>query len=144
MSNKKISKALRCWSSLRLLRVRASVKRKLYYSYRFISEFSGNTIDESELDYFNNPNVESGSFTKSVITGIVSQTSTTKQHIDQLLCLLDDSTDYQATKSNLALQWVIMIVAILSFIVAGIALYRSSNPLEKETTPAYVDELSPT
>lgn len=120
--NKKISKAIRKAGSSKLLRVRASVEKQLYYSYRFMSEFSGESIDMGDTSSFRNPLIKDGSFTKSCLAGIAEHTSETKKQIDTILHLLDDSAEFQTAKSNMALQWFMMIVTVLSLVAAVIAL----------------------
>ena len=120
--NKKISKAIRKSGSAKLLKVRAKVEKKLYYSYRFLSEFSGESIDLNDASSFRNPMIKDDSLTNLNLSGIAKHTSETKEQIDTILHLLDDSAEYQTAKSNMALQWFMMIVTVLSLAVAVIAL----------------------
>ena len=120
--NKKISKAIRKSGSVKLLKVRAKVEKNLYYSYRFLSEFSGESIDMSDVSSFQNSIKKDGSATKSCLSGIADHILETKQQIDTILHLLDDSAEYQTEKANMALQWFMMVVTVLSLVVAVIAL----------------------
>lgn len=120
--NKKISKAIRKSGSAKLLKTRAKVEKKLYYSYRFISEFSGESIDMEDASAFRNSQMEDGSITELNLSSIAKQTLETKKQIDTILHLLDDSAEYQTAKSNMALQWFMMIITVLSLIVAVVAL----------------------
>lgn len=120
--NKKISKAIRKSGSAKLLKVRAKVEKKLYYSYRFMSEFSGESIDMRDTSSFRNSLIKDGSLTKANLNGIAEHTLETKEQIDTILHLLNDSAEYQTAKSNMALQWFMMIVTVLSLAVAVIAL----------------------
>lgn len=120
--NKEISKAIRKAGSTKLLKVRTKVEKKLYYGYRFMSEFSGESIDMEDVSAFRNSLIEDGSFTESCLSGITEHTLETKQQIDTMLRLLDDSAEYQSAKSNMDLQWFMMVVTVLSLIVAVIAL----------------------
>ncbi len=120
--NKKISRAIRKSGSTKLLKVRAEVEKKLYYGYRFMSEFSGESIDMSDVSSFQNSLVKDGSVTKSCLSGIADRILETKQQIDTILHLLNDSAEYQTEKSNMVLQWFMMVVTVLSLVVAVIAL----------------------
>lgn len=117
-----ISKAIRKSGSKKLLKVRAEVEKDLYYGYRFICEFSGESIDMRNVSSFRNSKMKDGSVTISCLSGIVDRILETKQQIDIILHLLNDSAEYQTEKSNMALQWVMMIVTVLSLVVAVIAL----------------------
>lgn len=120
--NKKISIAIRKAGSAKLLKVRAKVEKKLYYGYRFMSEFSGESIDMRDVSSFRNPMIKDGSLTESCLSRIAEHTSETKKQIDTILHLLDDSAEYQTAKSNMALQWFMMVVTVLSLVVAVVAL----------------------
>ena len=120
--NKKISKAIRKSGSAKLLKVRANVEKKLYYSYRFMSEFSGESIDLNDASSFRNPTIKDDSLTNLYLSGIADRILETKQQIDTILHLLNDSAEYQTEKSNMALQWFMMVVTVLSLVVAVIAL----------------------
>lgn len=120
--NKKISKAIRKSGSVKLLKVRANVEKKLYYGYRFMSEFSGESIDMSDVSRFRDPRIKDGLITNSCFSTIAKYTMETKEQIDTILHLLDDSAEYQAAKSNMVLQLLVMVVTVLSLVVAVIAL----------------------
>ena len=120
--NKKISRAIRKSGSTKLLKVRAAVEKNLYYGYRFMSEFSGESIDMGDVTSFQNSLIKDGSLTKSCLSGIADRILETKRQIDTILHLLNDSAEFQTEKSNMALQWFMMIVTVLSLAVAVIAL----------------------
>ena len=120
--NKEISKAIRKADSTKLLKVRTKVEKKLYYGYRFMSEFSGESIDMGDVLAFRNSLIKDGSFTESCLNGIAENIIETKKQIDVILHLLDDSAEYQTARSNWALQWFMMVVTVLSLIVAVITL----------------------
>lgn len=120
--NKKISKAIRKAKSTKLLRVRSLVEKKLYYSYRFLSEFSGESIDTDSFFRFRTPLLEHDSLTESCLSNIANDTADTKRQIDNILHLLDHSSEFHTTKSNLKLQWLMMIVTALSLFVAIFSL----------------------
>lgn len=120
--NKEISKAIRKAGSTKLLKVRTKVEMKLYYGYRFMSEFSGESIDMGDVLAFRNSLIKDGSFTESCLNGIAENIIETKKQIDVILHLLDDSAEYQTARSNWALQWFMMVVTVLSLIVAVITL----------------------
>lgn len=120
--NKWISKAIRKAGSIKLLKVRAAVEKNLYYSYRFMSEFTGEAIDMGDFPDFRNPMMKKGSFTESRLNRIADYISETKDQIDAILHLLDDSAEFRTAKSTLALQLFMMVITILSLIVAVIAM----------------------
>ena len=120
--NKKISRAIRKSGSTKLLKVRAAVEKNLYYGYRFMSEFSGESIDMGDVTSFQNSLIKDGSLTKSCLSGIADRILETKRQIDTILHLLNDSAEFQTEKSNMALQWFMMVVTVLSLVVAVIAL----------------------
>lgn len=123
ISNKTISKVIRNARTSSVLRVRVNVEKTLYYSYRFISEFSGETIDYDDVVEFKNERYKDGSITASCLKNISKSTTETKTQIDVLLNLLNDAADCVNTRSNMSLQWFMMAVTILSLIVAVIALF---------------------
>ncbi|HBW14090.1 MAG TPA: hypothetical protein DEF30_09765 [Proteiniclasticum sp.] len=121
--NRRISKAIRRAKTSQVLKVRVSVEKKLYYSYRFISEFTGDTIDHDDGMEFRSSFIKDGSTTSSCLKGIAKNTAETKKQIDNLLKILDDAAEYGSTKSNLSLQWFMMVVTVLSLIVAIAAIF---------------------
>lgn len=120
--NKKISKAIRKSNTSQLLKLRVKIKQKLYYIYRFMSEFTGETIDKSEIAVFHNQMLRNGSITANCFNSIVDSVSETKQKVDNLFSLLDDTAEYKTSKTNMKLQWLMMLVTILSLVIAVIAL----------------------
>ena len=118
LCNKKISKAIRNRKASRILKTRVDVEQKLYYSYRFISEFTGDTIDSSDADAFKNPHIQESSLVKYCLKEVSTQVKETKQQIDIILKNMNDAAEFITTKSNLSLQWFMMIVTILSLIIA--------------------------
>ena len=121
--NKEISKAIRKAKTSLVLKVRLSVEQKLYYSYRFISEFTGDTIDHDDVKEFRSHFHKDDSTTASYLKGISKSTVETKKQIDNLLKILDDAAEYGSTKSNLSLQWFMMVVTVLSLIVAMVTIF---------------------
>lgn len=121
--NKNISNAIHSLKILKILKVRVNLERKLYYSYRFISEFSGNTIDyrptKNFIGYMNKRN----SATESYLKNILKSTKTTKEKIDSILKILNDAADAGSEKSNIKIQWVMLVITLLSLIVAFISLF---------------------
>ena len=120
--NKIISKAIRKAKTSLILKVRVNVEQKLYYSYRFISEFTGDTIEQDDAKEFRSPFHKDSSITSSCLKGISKATAETKKQTDNLLKILDDAAEYGITNSNLRMQWVMMIVTVLSLIVAILAI----------------------
>ncbi len=120
--NKEISKAIRKSKSSKLLKVRNKVALKLYYLYRFLNEFSGETIDKSDITSFYNPVIKTETMTSSCFNGITKFIHETKNQINLLLKLLDNSIEYRTSKSNMRLQLLMAIITIISLIVAVLAL----------------------
>lgn len=116
--NKKISKAIRKAKTASVLKVRVAVERKLYYSYRFVSEFSGKSIDHDDAKAFRHQFYRKGSISSRSLDGISKHTKQSKKQIDNILKLLNDAAEYRSSESNIKLQWIMMIVTILSLIVA--------------------------
>ena len=84
--NKKISKVIRKAKTSSVLKVRVAVERKLYYGYRFISEFSGKSIDYGDVKAFRHQFYKKGSITSRSLEGISKRIKETKTQIDN--CLL--------------------------------------------------------
>lgn len=126
LCNKKISKAIRKSKSTKQLSVRSKVERELYYSYRFIGEFTGATIEHEDVKSFSNKIFNSGSISERTFHNITSSITNTKQQIDNLLCLLNDAAEFSSSKSNMAIQWFMVIITIMSLVVAIIALFERS------------------
>ena len=122
--NKKISKVIRKTKTSSVLKVRVAVERKLYYCYRFISEFSGKSIDRDDVKAFRHEFYKKGSVSSRSLEGISKRIKETKVRIDNILKLLNDAAEYRSSESNIKLQWIMMIVTILSLFVA---LYSIKN-----------------
>lgn len=120
--NKKISKAIRKTKNTTILKVRVDVDRKLYYSYRFINEFSGNTIERDEAKAFRHEFYKDGSVSSRCLNGVPKRVKKSKEQIDSILTLLNDAAEYRSSASNIRLQWVMMFVTILSLIIALISI----------------------
>lgn len=118
MCNKKISKVIRKAKTSSVLKVRVSVERKLYYCYRFISEFSGKSIDHDDAKAFRHQFYKKGSVSSRNLEGISKGINDTKVQIDNILKLLNDAAEYRSSESNIKLQWIMMIITILSLFVA--------------------------
>lgn len=116
--NKKISKAIRKAKTLSILKVRIAVERKLYYSYRFISEFSGKSIDIENADAFKHQFYKKGSSSLRRLEGVSKRINELKIQIDNILNLLNDAAEYRSSEYNIRLQWIMMIITILSLFVA--------------------------
>jgi hypothetical protein len=116
--NKKISKVIRKANTSSVLKVRVAVERKLYYCYRFISEFSGKSIDHDDAKAFRHQFYKKGSVSSKSLEGISKGIKETKTQIDNILKLLNDAAEYRSSESNIKLQWIMMIVTILSLFVA--------------------------
>lgn len=116
--NKKISKAIRKAKTSSVLKVRVAVERKLYYSYRFISEFSGKSIDHDDAKAFRHQFYKKGSVSSRSLEGVAKRTKESKQQIDNILKLLNDAAEYRSSESNIKLQWIMMVITFLSLIIA--------------------------
>lgn len=118
MCNKKISKVIRKTKTSSVLKVRVAVERKLYYCYRFISEFSGKSIDHDDAKAFRHQFFKKGSVSSRSLEGISERIKETKTQIDNILKLLNDAAEYRSSESNIKLQWIMMIVTVLSLFAA--------------------------
>lgn len=139
--NKKISKAICKSRASSILKTRVIVKRRLYYSYRFICEFTGDTIDYNEVKAFKNSFYKDSSFAAICLKGISKSTSETKMQIDTIIHILDDAAEYGSAKANWTLQLSMMIVTVLSLIVAVIALADFESTTLMATVKAIIDYL---
>lgn len=122
--NKQVSKAIRKAKTASILRARASVEQNLYYSYRFINEFTGNTIDLSDVKELCNPLYKGHkrSETEGHLKSISQITKNTKSQIDTLFKILNDAAEYGNSKLNLTLQRLMMVITFLSLIVAILSM----------------------
>ncbi len=123
--NRKISKAIRKAKTSSVLKVRVAVERKLYYSYRFISEFSGKSIDHDDVKAFRHQFYKKGSVSSRSLEGVSKRTKESKKQIDNILTLLNDAAEYRSGESNIKLRWIMMIVTILSLIIALFSINNS-------------------
>ncbi len=117
--NRKISGAIRHARTSGILRTRIKIERKLYYSYRFISEFSGETIDKSECDQFHCDFCKERSLMKQNFDGITKSVKDTKTNIDNLLKMLNDAAEYRSTSANISLQGFMIVITLLSLLIAA-------------------------
>ena len=122
LCNKWISKSIRKAKSSLLLKTRALVERKMYYSYRFMSEFSGKSIDYSDAGGFQNQFSKKGSITENTLKNVSKSIAITKAEIDHIIKLLNDAAEYESSKSNLKIQRWMMVITLLSIVVAILAL----------------------
>lgn len=116
--NKKISRVIRKAKTASVLKVRVAVERKLYFCYRFISEFSGKSIDYDDVEAFRNEFYQKDSISSKNLEGISKSIKETKLQIDNILKLLNDAAEYRSSESNIKLQWMMMTVTVLSLIAA--------------------------
>lgn len=120
--NKKISKAIRKAKPSKLLKVRSAVRRKLYYCYRFASEFTGDSVGFRVKTDFVNPESGASSIIEYDIKDITSKVSEMKQRIDNIVKLLDNAAEYESAKANMTLQWFMAFITLISLVVAALAL----------------------
>lgn len=128
--NKKISKEIRKGKSSRLLKVRTAVQKKLYYAYRFVSEFSGSTVEDNSFGDLRCPYKKQGSLSERMINNTPHLITETKQQIDSVLQLLSNAAEYESSKQNMRLQWLMFIFTVLAFVVAAIALASDWNTIK--------------
>ncbi len=136
--NKKISKAIRKAKTSSVLKVRVAVERKLYYSYRFISEFSGKSIDHDDAKAFRHQFYKKGSVSSRSLEGVSKRTKESKTQIDNILKLLNDAAEYRSSQSNIKLQWIMMIVTILSLVIA---LFSINNTTVENVAKSILDRI---
>lgn len=129
--NKKISKVIRKAKTSSVLKVRVAVERKLYYCYRFISEFSGKSIGLDDAKAFRHQFYKKGSVSSRNLEGISKRIQETKTQIDNILKLLNDAAEYRSSESNIKLQWIMMIVTILSLFVASSSIINGNNDVSE-------------
>lgn len=123
MCNKKISKTIKKANASSLLKVRVLVEKKLYYSYRFINEFSGKTIEQNDVKNFHHEFLKTGSISSRNFEGISKRVKESKEQIDNIFKLLNNAADYKSSESNIKLQWVMMIITFLSLFVALLSVF---------------------
>lgn len=116
--NKKISKAIRSKNTSKILKVRVAVDRKLYYAYRFINEFTGNSLEFDDVSDFVNEFYKKGSISSSNLQGLRKHIKSNKEQIDNILKLLNDAADYSSSAANISLQRMMMLITILSLLIA--------------------------
>ena len=63
-------------------------------------------------------------YRQGVLKVYLKESKETKVQIDNILKLLNDAAEYRSSESNIKLQWIMMIVTILSLFVA---LYSIKN-----------------
>lgn len=120
--NKQMSKSIIKAKAATVLRVRANVEQDLYYTYRFISEFTGNTIDLSDVKAFGSPLYKNSSETEWRLKSISKTTQNTKNTIDALFKILNDAAEYGNAKLNLGIQCTMILLSVLSLLIAILSL----------------------
>ncbi len=128
-SNKVISRTIIRGNTSQLLKTRAYVERKLYYCYRFLNEFSGNTLEKDVFTDFVNPGIKNGSISEKRMEGFPSHVKETKTKIVNILKLLNDVAEFEISKTNMAVQRIMIIITILSLIIALLTLLFSNGSL---------------
>ncbi len=129
LCNKRISKAIKRSNLSKILKLRVKVNNKLYYSKRFISEFTGKSIDKSEINNFKHRYLRNSSISDKWLTNISNSTLETKKHIDLLMSLLNDSAEYGNVRSNNKIQWIMLLVTSLSLLIAMISLIITNDEI---------------
>ncbi len=124
--SKRISKVIKNAKTSKALKLRVNLEQKIYYSYRFISEFSGNSIDYSDAKAFKHEFFKKGSMSSRNLQGISERIKDEKKQIDTILELLNNSVEYNSSRSNMKIQLGMMLITFLSLIIA---LLSVNNPL---------------
>ena len=94
----KISKVIRKTKTSSVLKVRVAVERKLYYCYRFISEFSGKSIDHDDVKALDISFIKKVLYRQGSLEGISKRIKETKVQIDNILKLLNDAAEYRSSE----------------------------------------------
>jgi len=130
--NRKISTVIRKGKTSKILKTRDTVERKLYYGYRFVQEFSGESIDIDDIHEFRHEMLQKDdrcSITLSSFRNIASSVQENKKLIENILDLLNRAADYRSSKSNMSLQWGMLVFAVLSLVTAILALLATGDDL---------------
>ena len=94
------------------------------YRVYITKEFNTKSIDHDDVKAFRHQFYKKGSVSSRSLEGISKRIKETKVQIDNILKLLNDAAEYRSSESNIKLQWIMMIVTILSLFVA---LYSIKN-----------------
>ena len=127
--NKTISKAIKRSKTRQLLKARVITKHKLYYSYRFISEYSGNSNQAPNVSGFHSLLFKNESFTSYTRKHILESIEKTKKKIDTFFQILNDAAEYGSSMSNIRMQWIMTVITFLSLAVTTITLLTSHDEL---------------
>lgn len=130
--NKRISKGIRSARASKLLKIRLKVKKQIYQTYRFLSEFTGNTIAFDSREAFVSDVFDDGTLYGRIYDGLSNKIRNTKEQVDILLNLMDDATEYTAAKSDRTIQFIMIIVTVLSLIVAILSLTITAEGVLKK------------
>lgn len=120
--NRRISKGVQSARASRLLKIRLKVKKKIYQVYRFLSEFTGNTITFDSREEFVSNIFDEGTLFGRLYDDLSRNIKETKEQIDILLNLLDDAADYTAAKSDRTIQIIMFLITFFSLLVAVLSL----------------------
>jgi hypothetical protein len=120
LCNKKMSVALKSRRTQKLLNSRVDIEKKLYYSRRFVNDFTGDTIDKEELSLRND--FFKISITSNQMKQIVKKIAETRALINEILGLISDAIEYKSSKSNITIQFFMLVIALLSLIIAALSI----------------------
>ena len=129
--NKQISKVIKKNKTGSILKTRVSVERKLYYNYRFLNEFTDSTLDYSVIKEFKN-SIFNESFTERSFRDLVERTSKTREQIKTILNILNNAAEYCSSRSTIRMQWIMMVITLLSLIIAFFMLINPDRAIFSE------------
>lgn len=124
--NDQISKAIKSRKTSKILKTRVLVRKKLFYAYRFLKEFTGSTIAWNDLSAFRCC-YNKKSWSVRVQEHLTTNLSEQKEQIDHLLELMDNMADYKEAKTNMRIQTWMVPITILSLIVALFSISEESK-----------------
>ena len=120
-ANREINRAMRKKKVGAILRARIKVEQTLYYSSRFINEFSGNTLMFEDIGAFS---LEKTKTSESVLrfNRLINSISESKAHIEGLYNILNAASEFSMSKSNNTTQFISLLLAIGTLIIAAVTL----------------------
>ena len=125
--NQLISKTIKKSNTSKILKTRVVIEKELYYCYRFVTEFTGDTIDCDDMDDFHCKIEGMRSFTYMGFNSIATQSKDVKEIIDRVTKLMNDAADYRNSRSNIRLQWLMMIITLISVLLAFMSYSKLSS-----------------
>lgn len=77
------------------------------------------------------------------LEGISKRIRETKTQIDNILKLLNDAAEYRSSESNIKLQWIMMIVTVLSLFVALSSINNNDVVNEIKNLIEWIETIMP-